>query len=300
MVRDADVSLLIEGLSSDATVSFTLTYASPDNAFTTSDTIALRVVDSLAITGRLTYELSAGRYVNNSVHPLPISGTAVYAKYATQLGATTTTALVYTDDNGFYCLPFTYDVITATTIRFFVAAQAEPAGNGEPVYEVVSSGAAQTVYDYMMDLSLPSQNRFYMQNVLSPVIHESLNFVAGQRTVPGQPLVSYANIFDVFSATTTAYAYFERRLWDAPPDDVVRVVYGIPSAKPNRSEYDHVTHVIVYNPYLSGDLGEDTWDVIDHEYGHYVADCVGFLSLVGPDHWPGRLHLKLGSEQEFQ
>ena len=75
-------------------------------------------------------------------------------------------------------------------------------------------------------LSLANNNWFDSggNGVPQPVVHESLNFVAGLQTVPGQPLASYANIFDVLSATTTAYEYFEGQLWDSPPSTGVRVI----------------------------------------------------------------------------
>ena len=151
LVPDSDISLDVEGLHADTSVAFTLSYTSPDNSFTTSDTIGLRVVDSLAITGRLTYELPASRYINSSVHPLADRrAQAVYVTYTGTIGGTSKSSTTYTDDNGFYCLQFTNDVLTATAIRFFVAAEAEPAGDGQPVYEVVSQlRRAQAVYEYM-------------------------------------------------------------------------------------------------------------------------------------------------------
>ena len=47
---------------------------------------------------------------------------------------------------------------------------------------------------------------------------------------------------------------------------------------------DSESSVIDYRPSLSGDLGIDSWDAIDHEYGHYVAGLAGFLGSGGLNH----------------
>jgi hypothetical protein len=222
----------------------------------------------LELTGRLTYQLSASRYSSGVATPIGIAGAEVLVSYLSlpvpgERQTTLSTSPVYTDADGDYTILFSstnaFQPIAAASATFTVIAQAAPTWTGRgPLYSVKPS-LGGSPFQYSVSLT----GTHWFNNSGGPPqfqLNESIN-VTPQQMVPGQPGVSYANVFDVFRALTTGYWYYNGLLGHVPATGV-SLVYTTPESKQAWTDYNYQSNTIFY--YYTQVAPNYTWDVVLH------------------------------------
>lgn len=266
--------------------------------------------NGLVMSGRLTYELPASRYANGIVLPLPIAGAEVLVTVPAEgvFPTAETTAPVYTDTNGNFTVEFPDTIqerlrltqasaATLTIVAYGAGLSADGLEYNVAPYAVVPSQGAKPFED-PITLGAGSTLPWFSPGSVSITDNVTIspsatvpNSAPPFPTVPDRP-VTYADVFDIFSALTTAQRYYEYLASNslAPASQQELTLIYDPNSGDTGYDSPNMPNPKVTAPTISfgAPTANDylyTWDWVDHEYGHYVADMSDFNNLgAGGEH----------------